>query len=103
MPDGEYQLGLFKVKVVGGVCRTSEGNLAGSTITLQQALRNLVKFTRRSFKECLPCATLNPARLLGLEKQKGVIAGGADADLAILDRDYMVKASYVRGRAANPE
>jgi N-acetylglucosamine-6-phosphate deacetylase len=102
MPDGAYQLGQFKVNVVGGVCRTAEGNLAGSSITLQQALRNLVKFTGQSFKDCLPCATLNPARLLGLERQKGVIVGGADADLAILDGDYVVKGSYVRGRAAIP-
>ncbi|MHB8654406.1 MAG: N-acetylglucosamine-6-phosphate deacetylase [Terriglobia bacterium] len=102
MPDGTYQLGQFNINVVGGVCRTAEGNLAGSSITLQQALRNLVKFTGQSFKDCLPCATLNPARLLGLEKQKGVIAAGADADLAILDGDYIVKGSYVRGRSVTP-
>ena len=100
MPDGAYQLGQFKVNVVGGVCRTAEGNLAGSSITLQQALRNLMHFTGQTFKDCLPCATLNPARLLGLEKQKGVIACGADADLAILDGDYVVQGAYVRGRAA---
>ena len=100
MTDGAYQLGQLKVNVVGGVCRTAEGNLAGSTITLQQALRNLVKFTGRSFKDCLACATLNPAKLLGLEKQKGIIAGGADADITILDGDYIVRESYVRGRAA---
>jgi N-acetylglucosamine-6-phosphate deacetylase len=98
MPDGVYQLGQFTVHVVGGVCRTSEGNLAGSSIVLAQAVRNLAKFTGFSFKECLSCATFNPAKLLGFEDQKGVVAAGADADLAVLDENYMVKQAYVRGR-----
>jgi N-acetylglucosamine-6-phosphate deacetylase len=98
MPDGNYRLGNFTVHVAGGVSRTIEGNLAGSTLTLDAAIRNLSRFTGFSYRECLPCATLNPARLLGLEKQKGVIAPGADADLAILDRDFHVTQTYVRGR-----
>jgi len=98
MPDGNYRLGNFTVHVAGGVSRTIEGNLAGSTLTLDAAIRNLSNFTGFSYRECLPCATLNPARLLGLEKQKGVIAPGADADLAILDRDFHVTQTYVRGR-----
>ncbi|HLY59328.1 MAG TPA: N-acetylglucosamine-6-phosphate deacetylase [Terriglobia bacterium] len=100
MPDGSYQLGQFTINVVDGVCRTAEGNLAGSSIVMEQALRNLEKFTGFSFKECLPCATLNPARLLGVENQKGVIAVGADADFAVLDANYVVKQAYVRGRPA---
>ncbi|MBZ5670282.1 MAG: N-acetylglucosamine-6-phosphate deacetylase [Acidobacteriia bacterium] len=98
MPDGNYRLGNFTVHVAGGVCRTVEGNLAGSTITLDAALRNLSNFTGLTYQQCLPCATLNPARLLGMDKQKGVIAVGADADLAILDREYHVTQTYVRGR-----
>jgi len=98
MPDGNYRLGNFTVHVAGGVCRTVEGNLAGSTITLDAALRNLMSFTGFSYAACLPCAALNPARLLGLEKVKGVIAPGADADLAVLDRNYYVTQTYVRGR-----
>lgn len=98
MPDGNYRLGNFTVHVAGGVCRTVEGNLAGSTITLDAAVRNLANFTGFSYRECLPCATLNPAKILGLEKQKGVIAVGADADLAILDRNHHVTQTYVRGR-----
>jgi N-acetylglucosamine-6-phosphate deacetylase len=100
MPDGRYQLGLFTINVVGGVCRTDEGNLAGSSIVLEQAVRNLSKFTGISFKDCLPCATLNPARLLGVENQKGVLAVGNDADLAVLDKNFVVRQAYVRGRAA---
>jgi len=100
MPDGTYQLGQFTVHMVHGVCRSAEGVLAGSSIVLEQALRNLVKFTGSSLKECLPCATSNPARLLGFENQKGVIAAGADADLAVLDSNYVVTQAYARGRHA---
>lgn len=99
MPDGDYRLGSFSVRVAGGVCRTMEGNLAGSTLTLDAALRNLSNFTAASYRECLHCATLNPARMLGLDKEKGVIAPGADADLTILDRNYYVTQTYVRGRS----
>jgi N-acetylglucosamine-6-phosphate deacetylase len=63
-------------------------------------VRNLSKFTGISFKDCLPCATLNPARLLGMENQKGVLAVGNDADLAVLDKNFVVRQAYVRGRAA---
>ncbi len=100
MPDGEYRLGDFSVLVTGGICRTADGNLAGSTLTLDAALRNLAVFGgSMNFRSCLPCATLNPARLLGVEKQKGVIAPGADADLAVLDKKFFVTQTYVRGRA----
>jgi N-acetylglucosamine-6-phosphate deacetylase len=98
MPDGNYRLGNFTVHVAGGVCRTVEGNLAGSTITLDAAVRNLANFTGLSYRECLACATLNPARALGIEKHKGVIAPGADADLAVLDQNHFVTQTYVRGR-----
>jgi N-acetylglucosamine-6-phosphate deacetylase len=98
MPDGNYRLGNFTVHVAGGVSRTVEGNLAGSTLTLDAAVRNLSSFTGFGYRDCLPCATLNPAKMLGLEKQKGVITPGADADLAILDRNHHVTQTYVRGR-----
>ncbi len=99
MPDGNYRLGNFTVHVAGGVCRTVEGNLAGSTVTLDAALRNLSAYTGLSYRECLPCVTTNPSRILGLEKEKGIIAPRADADLAILDQEFYVTQTYVRGRA----
>lgn len=98
MPDGNYRLGNFTVHVSGGVCRTVEGNLAGSTVTLDAALRNLSAFTGLAFQQCLPCATTNPAKILRLEKVKGIIAPNADADLAVLDKGFYVTQTYVRGR-----
>jgi N-acetylglucosamine-6-phosphate deacetylase len=84
MPDGKYQLGPFEVNVSGGVCRNAEGKLAGSTLTLDRALRNLLALGV-SFGEALRTLTLNPARLLGLDGKKGVLVPGADADLVLLD------------------
>ncbi|HET9180264.1 MAG TPA: N-acetylglucosamine-6-phosphate deacetylase [Terriglobia bacterium] len=98
MPDGNYRLGNFTVHVAGGVCRTVEGNLAGGTIMLDAALRNLSAYTGLSYQRCLPCVTSNPAGILGLENQKGVIAPRADADLAVLDQQFYVTQTYVRGR-----
>jgi N-acetylglucosamine-6-phosphate deacetylase len=98
MPDGKYRLSKFAVSIIGGVCRNRHGNLAGSTVTLDVELRNLMKYSGHPYARVLPCATLIPARLLGLEKHKGLIAPGADADLVALDSEYRVVQTYVRGR-----
>ncbi len=73
MPDGKYTLGTIEVTVSGGVCRNREGKLAGSTLTLDRALRNVVGLGV-SLAEAVRMLTLNPARLLGLEDRVGVIA-----------------------------
>lgn len=101
MPEGEYSLGEFRIRVADGACHKLDGTLAGSTLTLDRALNNLARVTGLSLPRCLPCATLNPARLLGLEKKKGVIAPGADADLVVLDAKYQVTQTYVRGQPVN--
>lgn len=100
MPDGKYKLGPFDVTVSGGVCRNLEGKLAGSTLTLDRALRNIVALGV-PLGEALRMLTFNPAQLLGLEKQKGVIAPGADADLVLLDEKLRVSNVFARGNALN--
>ena len=77
--------------------RTRDGRLFGSAITLDIALRNMLRWTGRPMTEILPMLTLNPARLLGLAAVKGRIAKGADADLVILDKKLTVKHVFVRG------
>jgi N-acetylglucosamine-6-phosphate deacetylase len=96
MPDGEYQLGNFQVTVKGGVCRNSEGKLAGSTLTLDRAVRNLVSLGV-PFVDALRMATVLPARRLGLAGKKGIIAPGADADLVVLTPDLRVAGVMTRG------
>ncbi len=96
MPDGTYRLGTFEVKVSGGVCRSAEGKLAGSTLSLDRALRNMVALGV-SFTDALAMLTENPARALGLEGRKGSLVAGADADLVLLDSENRVAGVMTRG------
>ena len=96
MPDGRYRLGTFEVNVAGGVARNSDGKLAGSTLTLDRALRHIVALGI-SLGEALPMLTANPARLLGLERRKGNLVPGADADLVLLDDQLNVTGVMTRG------
>ena len=76
----------------------SDGTRAGSTLTQDAALRNLLSFTGRPLEEILPLLTENPARLIGVFDRKGSIAEGKDADLVLLDSENRVDAVYLRGR-----
>ena len=96
MPDGKYQLGMFEVKVSGGVARNAEGKLAGSTLTLDRAMRNMVALGV-PLSSALRMVTANPARQIGLGARKGVLAPGADADLVFLDDKLEVSGVMTRG------
>jgi N-acetylglucosamine-6-phosphate deacetylase len=96
MPDGKYQLGTFAVKVKAGVCRNSDGKLAGSTLTLDRALRHMVALGV-PLASALQMVTANPARQIGLGSRKGVLAPGADADLVFLDADLKISGVMTRG------
>jgi len=96
MPDGKYKLGSFEVTVSSGVCRNAEGKLAGSTLTLDRALRNIVGLGT-SFSDALRMLTLNPATLLGIESRKGSLRAGADADIVLLDDALNVTQVWTRG------
>jgi N-acetylglucosamine-6-phosphate deacetylase len=96
MPDGKYRLGNFDVQVTSGVVRNAEGKLAGSALTLDRALRNIVALGV-PLDEVVRMLTFYPARLLGLEFRKGVIAAGADADLVFLDSQLQISRVVTRG------
>jgi N-acetylglucosamine-6-phosphate deacetylase len=100
MPDGKYTLGGFEVTVSGGVCRNAEGVLAGSTLTLDRALRNIVALGI-SLPDAVRMLTLNPATLLGLEFKKGSLRVGADADILLLDENLHLAGVWARGVALN--
>jgi len=100
MPDGNYRLGDFEVSVKDGVARNSEGKLAGSTLTLDRALRNAVALGV-PLTDAVRMATVLPARRLGLAGKKGIIAVGADADLVALTPDLKVAAVMTRGVGLN--
>jgi N-acetylglucosamine-6-phosphate deacetylase len=100
MPDGKYQLGMFEVKVSKGVARSAEGKLAGSTLTLDRALRNMVALGV-PFVDALRMITANPARQIGLAARKGILAVGADADLVLLNDQLEVSSVMTRGAGLN--
>ena len=97
LSDGEYDLGGQAVTVRDGVARIANGSLAGSTLTLDVALRNVIAFAGLSLAEALPMATSVPAEALNLAGHKGTLAVGADADIALLNPDLTVSATLVAG------
>ena len=96
MPDGSYRLGTFDVIVSGGICRNREGKLAGSTLTLDRAVRHMVQLGVPLI-EAVRMATLNPARRIGMAGRKGVLAAGADADLLLLTPELKIAGVLTRG------
>ena len=96
MPDGKYMLGGFEVTVTNGVCRNAAGILAGSTLTLDRALRNIVNLGV-PLADAVRMLTLNPASLLGVEFKKGSLRVGADADVLLLDQSLRVTDVWARG------
>ncbi len=96
MPDGMYRLGAFEVQVRDGRCE-SFGKLAGSVLTLDRGVRNMMSFAHVSFQDAIRMATLNPARVLGVEQRKGVLQAGADADVAVFSPSGEVRQTIIGG------
>jgi len=96
MPDGEYRLGAHRVtKCLGGV-RLADGTLAGSALTLDQALRNLVDTLGLALDEASMRVSTHAVDYLGLT-DRGRLEPGAWADAVVLDRDLELQDVYVEG------
>jgi N-acetylglucosamine-6-phosphate deacetylase len=103
MPDGDYSFKGELVSVKDGAVRLHDGTLAGSTLALDQAVRNFVKATGRPLAEILPCSSANAAAAIGLGSSKGKVAAGYDADLIFVDNDLNVKMTMVMGKVVYSE
>ena len=104
LPDGNYHLGVNQVVVVDGDAKlASDGTRAGSTLTQDRALRNLLSYTGLPLEKVLPVLTENPARLIGVYDRKGSIAEGKDADLVVLDEQNQVAEVFLRGQRLERE
>lgn len=86
----------------GCVWRTAEGQLAGSALTLSQSLACFRSYTGVDLREAVAAVSLRPARVLGIESQRGTLRKGARADLVVLDRDLRVHATWLAGRELEP-
>jgi N-acetylglucosamine-6-phosphate deacetylase len=95
MPEGQYQLGTMLVDVKNGMC-TIDGKLAGSVLTMDRAVRNVMEFGSWSLQDAVRAATLNPARAAGLA-QHGWLKAGADASFTVLSSTGEVRKTVVRG------
>lgn len=97
MPDGQYKLGELQVNVENGIARTDQGSLAGSTLTLEKAVKNMSNMAGIDFRDAVHMASLSPATFLNLEKIKGSIKEGKDADLCILGANDEVLMTIIEG------
>jgi N-acetylglucosamine-6-phosphate deacetylase len=98
-PPGRYQLGQLEVLVDETSARLSDGRLAGSILSLDQAVRNWVKFTNCSPAEAVAAATSVPAQAL-LLKTHGPLRVGSPANLALLTADLHIAATVIGGKIA---
>ncbi len=101
LDDGDYDFFGQKIIVRGGVARTPQGGLSGSTLTMDRAIRNAMNFTGLPFNEVLPMATTVPAEAMGWQGVKGMLAPGADADINILDAGFNVIKTMISGQFIN--
>jgi N-acetylglucosamine-6-phosphate deacetylase len=97
MPPGEHLLGETIIYVDGKCARLKDNTLAGSILTPQSALQNMIRICGASLEAILPTLTLNPARLLGLKK-KGRLEIGCDADITLINPKGEVQATIVGGK-----
>ncbi len=97
LPEGEYTLGGAKIIYRGIVCRLEDGTVAGSILRLNKGVWNVYTNSTIPLWECVNCASLNPATTLGIDKQKGSIEVGKDADIIITDAEFNVQKTIIGG------
>lgn len=97
LPEGEYQIDTRTVRVQGGAVRLPDGQLAGSVLTMETALKNFMQTTGLSLQDAWPTTSLNAACAIGVADRKGSLEAGKDADLVLLDNTGTVRATVVEG------
>ncbi|MDX1900656.1 MAG: N-acetylglucosamine-6-phosphate deacetylase [Gammaproteobacteria bacterium] len=96
--DGVYDLGGQSVTVKNQQALLSDGTLAGSTLTMSQAVRNMMRMTHCGLIEIAHLASANPAKVLKIFSEKGSLTVGKDADCIVLDEDLNVVFTMCEGR-----
>jgi N-acetylglucosamine-6-phosphate deacetylase len=97
MPDGDYTFMDQKIKVKDKKAFLEDGTLAGSTLTMERAVKNMVELVGVPLTDAVRMASLNGAKVLGLESRKGILAVGKDADFVILDINFEVQLTIYEG------
>ena len=99
----EFQLGNQTIRVENGRCVNIDGTLAGSTLTMIDAVRHMMSAARLSLDQAIRMATIEPARFLGIDHERGSLAAGQIADLAVLDSDLNVTTTVIGGDLSSLE
>ena len=100
--DGEYAIAGMKVIVADGKAVTTDGALAGSTLSLINGVKNLARFAEIPFAEALRCATITPARMAGIDDKVGALKVGLSADILVADEnggDVRIERVFKNGKA----
>lgn len=97
MPDGQYDICGYDVEMRNGVARTAAGGLAGSTLSLDAAVRNMVELTGVSAETAIHMASLHPAALIGVSDRLGSIRPGKQASLIALSDGLQLEKIWIHG------
>nr|WP_318457768.1 N-acetylglucosamine-6-phosphate deacetylase [Photobacterium leiognathi] len=98
LSNGKYQLGAQMITVTNGEARTDDGSLAGSTCSLDQALRNMIMLAGVPEWEAVQMATSVPAKYVGIDDKLGFIKPGYNASFALLDPQFQIQATLIDGQ-----
>jgi N-acetylglucosamine-6-phosphate deacetylase len=98
LPDGQYVYNGIEYQSKEGAARYKDGTLIGTALGLSELVKRFIGFTDCSLDVSVKMVTENPAKVLGLEDQKGSIAVGKDADLILMDNDLSVYTTIVGGK-----
>ena len=98
LPVGEYTLGGQKIFYDGIICKLEDGTIAGSVLQLNKGVWNVYSNSDIPLYECVNCASLNPATVIGMEKNKGSLEIGKDADIIITDNQFNIMKTIIGGK-----
>lgn len=98
MEEGTYDLGGQEVTVNKGQARLKDGTLAGSVLTMDKAVKNMVNKVGISLPKAIQMASLNPAKSIGMDDKKGSLELGKDADIVILNKNLETELTMVAGK-----
>ncbi len=97
MHEGEYEFADQKIYLKGKKAYLKDGTLAGSTLTLNLAVKNMVEAAGAKITEAVRMASLNGLKVLGLNDRKGILAAGKDADVVVFNDKYEVEMTILKG------
>lgn len=97
MPDGDYTLGGQSITKKGIECRLADGTIAGSVLTLNKGVYNLLANTDLSVSQAVNCASLNPAKAIKSDREIGSIEVGKKADIIIADGEFEIISTIIDG------